>query len=61
LDLKKKTMWAVGVFGQGGFEKLVELNPQHKDFVVIAPSGTYVLLLLVHPCMLACHPSQYML
>lgn len=32
-------MWAAGVFGQGGFEKLVELNPQHKDYIIIAPSG----------------------
>jgi hypothetical protein len=40
-------MWAVGVFGQGGFEKLVELNPQHKDFVIIAPSGMYLLMLSV--------------
>jgi hypothetical protein len=39
LDVARKTLWAVGVFGQGGYEKIVEINSQHPDYVIWAPSG----------------------
>jgi hypothetical protein len=39
IDLSEDTIHAVGVFGQGGFEKNVELNPQHTDYVVFGSSG----------------------
>jgi hypothetical protein len=39
LDVARKTIWAVGVFGQGGYEKIVEINSQHPDYVIWAPSG----------------------
>lgn len=39
LDVKTKTMYALGVLTQGGFEKNVEINPQHPDYVMIAIAG----------------------
>ena len=39
LDLDAKTLYAVGAFTNGGFEKNVEINPQSKDYVMIAISG----------------------
>jgi len=40
IDLATSTAWAIGVLTQGGFEKVVEINSQHKDYVVFATSGT---------------------
>jgi hypothetical protein len=39
VDLKTKTSYAVGAFSLGGFEKIVELNPQHKDYVIFSIAG----------------------
>lgn len=40
LDVATDTMWAVGSFSLGGFEKQAELNPQHPDYVMVGVSGT---------------------
>lgn len=51
VDIAAKTAWAVGVFTQGGFEKIVELNPQSTDYVIWAMSGTFPCSwLLWHEC-----------
>lgn len=39
IDVHKKTAHAVGVFNLGGFEKVVEINAQHPDYVMFAISG----------------------
>jgi len=39
VDLKTKTAYAIGAFSLGGFEKIVELNPQHKDYVIFSLAG----------------------
>jgi hypothetical protein len=40
LDVKKKSLYAAGVFSLGGFEKLAEINPQSPDHVMFGVSGT---------------------
>jgi hypothetical protein len=32
-------LYAAGVFTNGGFEKIVEINPQHPEYVIFAVSG----------------------
>lgn len=39
IDLASKKMYATGAFGLGGFEKIVEFNCGHEDFVCFSPSG----------------------
>jgi len=39
IDLATGSDWAVGAMTNGGFEKIVEINPLHKDYVVLSPSG----------------------
>jgi len=39
IDLKTKAAYATGVFTLGGFEKIVEVNCGHPDYVCFAPSG----------------------
>jgi len=39
VDLKTKTSYAVGAFSLGGFEKIVELNPQHEQYVIFSLAG----------------------
>lgn len=39
VDVHTKTAYAVGAFSQGGFEKIVEINSQHPDYVMFAVSG----------------------
>lgn len=39
IDLSTKTDYALGSVTNGGFEKIVEVNPLHKDYVIIAISG----------------------
>ena len=39
LDVKNKALHAVGSFTMGGFEKQVEINSQHPDYVIFASSG----------------------
>jgi len=39
IDLSTFEMYATGVFTLGGFEKIVEMNCGHPDFVCFAPSG----------------------
>lgn len=39
LDLNTKTLYAIGAFTNGGFEKVVEINPQSTDYVMFAISG----------------------
>lgn len=39
IDVHSKTAYALGVFGQGGYEKVTEINSQHPDYVAIALSG----------------------
>ena len=39
IDLATKTAYAVGVFTLGGFEKIVEINCGHADYVCFSPSG----------------------
>ena len=39
LDVSTDAIWAVGSFSLGGFEKNVEMNPQHPDYVMFAMSG----------------------
>jgi hypothetical protein len=39
IDIATKTSYATGVFTLGGFEKIVELNCGHPDYVCFSPSG----------------------
>lgn len=39
IDIENKAIHAVGVFTNGGFEKIVELNSQHPDYVMFSISG----------------------
>jgi hypothetical protein len=39
VDLANKKAYAVGVFTLGGFEKIVEFNCGHTDYVCFSPSG----------------------
>jgi len=39
LDVHNKAIHAVGAFTQGGFEKNVEINSQHPDYVMFSLSG----------------------
>lgn len=39
MDLAKGVDYAVGSVTVSGFEKIVEINPQHKDYVVLGLSG----------------------
>lgn len=39
LDVKNKALHALGVFSNGGFEKIVEINSQHPDYVMFSISG----------------------
>lgn len=39
IDLATNTAYATGVFTLGGFEKIVEFNCGHPDYVCFAPSG----------------------
>ena len=39
MDLAQKVDYAVGSVTVSGFEKIVELNPQHSDYVVLGLSG----------------------
>jgi hypothetical protein len=55
LDLKTSTMYAMGATSFGGFEKSAEINPQHKNYVMLAMSGTAFLLLFVAVCCCTCN------
>merc|ERR1719197_761825 len=39
IDIATKTSYATGVFTLGGFEKIVEVNCGHPDYVCFSPSG----------------------
>jgi len=39
LDVASKTLYAVGSFTMGGFEKIVEINPTSPDYVMFGVSG----------------------
>ena len=39
VDMATKTAYAVGAFGMGGFEKIVEVNCGHEDYVCFSISG----------------------
>jgi len=39
MDLKNNVDYAVGAVTISGFEKIVEINPQHEDYVILAVSG----------------------
>lgn len=39
IDLANEVDYAVGSVTVSGFEKIIELNPKHKDYVVLALSG----------------------
>jgi hypothetical protein len=39
IDLATGTDYAVGALTLGGFEKTVEVNPLHTDYVIFSPSG----------------------
>ena len=39
MDLANQVDYAVGSVTLSGFEKIVELNPQHKDYVILGVSG----------------------
>ena len=39
IDLANQVDYAVGSVTVSGFEKIVEINPQHTDYVVLAVSG----------------------
>ena len=41
IDLSTKTDYALGCFTNGGFEKIVEMNSLHSDYVMFSPSGKY--------------------
>ena len=43
VDVSTRTAYALGVFTLGGFEKIVEINSMHPDYVMFAPSGKLVL------------------
>ena len=45
-DLENHVDYALGVLTQGGFEKIVELNPMHPDYIVLAISGKYLCFFL---------------
>jgi len=40
-DLATGTDYAVGALTLGGFEKTIEVNPLHTDYVIFSPSGVY--------------------
>ncbi|CAB9514235.1 WGS project CAID00000000 data, contig chromosome [Seminavis robusta] len=39
LDIQTKTLYALGGITQGGFEKIIEVNPQNPDYIILAISG----------------------
>ena len=39
MDLANEVDYAIGSVTVSGFEKIVELNPQHTDYIVLAVSG----------------------
>ena len=39
IDLANGIDYAVGAVTNSGFEKIVELNPQHPDYVILGVSG----------------------
>lgn len=39
VDVHTRTAYAIGAFTLGGFEKIVEINPQNPDYVMFALSG----------------------
>lgn len=39
IDVANKTAYTVPVLGQGGYEKLLPINPGHKDYVAMVLSG----------------------
>jgi hypothetical protein len=39
IDIDTKSSYATGVFTLGGFEKIVEVNCGHEDYVCFSPSG----------------------
>lgn len=39
MDLANGVDYAVGSVTNSGFEKIVELNPQHPDYVILGVSG----------------------
>lgn len=39
MDLANGVDYAVGSVTNSGFEKIVEINPQHKDYVILGVSG----------------------
>ena len=39
VDIENQAMYALGVFTQGGFEKIVEFSTEHADYVAFSPSG----------------------
>jgi hypothetical protein len=39
IDIQNKAIHAVGAFTNGGFEKIVELNSEHPDYVMFSISG----------------------
>ncbi|KAI0559925.1 hypothetical protein FGB62_130g028 [Gracilaria domingensis] len=39
VDVQTKTAYAIGAFGQGGYEKITEVNSQHPDYVIFGLSG----------------------
>lgn len=39
MDLANGVDYAVGSVTNSGFEKIVEMNPQHKDYVILGVSG----------------------
>merc|ERR1719242_1361795 len=39
MDLKNNVDYAVGAVTISGFEKIVEINPQHEDYVILVVSG----------------------
>lgn len=41
IDLATKTDYAIGAMTNGGFEKIVEINPLHEDYVIFSVSGKY--------------------
>jgi hypothetical protein len=41
IDLATSTAYAIGAFTQSGFEKIVEINSMHKDYVAFVLGGKY--------------------
>lgn len=39
IDIETKASYATGVFTLGGFEKIVEVNCGHEDYICFSPSG----------------------